>query len=278
MNTLRTTIYLALLASLGACQDRTPGPGTAANATATQAATSAEPETVLGRTVASAIDKARVELENGNIDLSNGVDVDVGDHGRHFRIGGNGHDGRPKAEITPQGDMLVEGRPVEITPAQRALLLQYRHQIIGVAEAGMAVGVKGADLAGKALAETFSGLMHGDADAAGKRIEAEGEKLKADAREICAQLPGMLQTQQQLGASLPAFKPYATMTRQDVDDCMKEDRGVAVTEGNNRFGEEVRQTVRENIRDSVRATVRQPPDDAGQTGKTDDSSGSAARR
>ncbi|MGN6513788.1 MAG: DUF2884 family protein [Lysobacteraceae bacterium] len=275
MNTIRTSLCIALLASLAACQDRTPAHGAQANAPATPAGSTA-PETVLGKTVASALDKARAELESGNIDLSNGVRVQVGDHGRHFEIGGHDHDGRPKAEITPQGDLLVEGKPVDITPAQRALLLQYRQRIIAIAESGMAIGVKGADLAGKALAETFSGLIRGDTDGAGKRIEAEGEKLKADAHRICAQLPGMLQTQQQLAASLPAFKPYATMTQEDVDDCMKDDSGVAVTDGGAAIRSEVQRQVRDNIRDSVRAAVRQPSADAGD--KADDAGDSAARR
>lgn len=264
MTMIRTSLCIALLASLAACQDRTPPP-------ATQASASGGPDTMLGKTVASAIDKARVELEHGNIDLDKGVNVDVGDHGRHFRIGGNGHEGRPKAEITPQGDLLVDGKPVDVTPPQRALLLQYRQQIIGVAEAGMAIGVKGADLAGKALSETFSGLLHGNADAAGKRIEAEGEKLKADARQICTQLPGMLQTQQQLAASLPAFKPYATMTQENIDDCMKEDRGVAVTDGgDNGDGAEVRANIHDAVRDAAHPS-------AGGTA-SDDKRDSAARR
>ncbi|HSR64678.1 MAG TPA: hypothetical protein VLM17_03610, partial [Xanthomonadaceae bacterium] len=241
MNTTRLAPLLLLaLPFLGACER--PHANAPANAPVA-GSTGAPPETMLGKTVASAIEKARHELENGNIDLSHGIKVDVGDRGRHFEIGGNGHDGRAKAEITPQGDLLLDGKPVDVTPAQRALLLQYRQRIIAIAEAGMAVGVKGADLAGKALVETFSGLMHGDADAAGKRIEAEGEKLKADARRICAQLPGMLQAQQQLAASLPAFQPYATMDQHDVDDCMKDDRGVAVTDGGNAFGQQVQQTV-----------------------------------
>ena len=32
----------------------------------------------------------------------------------------------------------------------------------------------------------------------------------------------MLVSQQKLAAALPAFKPYATMTQQDVDDCGKD--------------------------------------------------------
>ncbi|NUS37687.1 MAG: hypothetical protein HOQ02_01490 [Lysobacter sp.] len=266
MNTTRLApLVLLALPFVGACERPH------ASAPPAQAAASAQPETVLGKTVASALDKARKEMETGNINLNHGVDVDVGDHGHHFRIGGNDRDGKPSAEITPQGDLLVDGRQADVTPAQRALLLQYRQQTIGLAEAGMAVGVKGADLAGKALAETFSGLIHGNADAAGKHIQAEGEKLKADARQICAQLPGMLQTQQQLATSLPAFKPYATMTQQDVDDCMKDDKGVAVTSADGGFGEQVRQAVHDNIRDNVRAATHQPPDAADTAAASKDS-------
>ena len=38
----------------------------------------------------------------------------------------------------------------------------------------------------------------------------------------------MMATQQKLAASLPAFKPYATMTQEDIDDCADDidDEGV----------------------------------------------------
>jgi hypothetical protein len=88
---------------------------------------------------------------------------------RHFQIG-NASDGS-KAQLTPRGDLLIDGKAVPVTPQQRAMLLDYRRQIVAVAETGMAIGVKGADLGGKAVLETFSGLMHGNADEAGKRIE-----------------------------------------------------------------------------------------------------------
>jgi hypothetical protein len=35
-------------------------------------------------------------------------------------------------------------------------------------------------------------------------------------------MPAMLASQQALAASLPAFKPYATMDQSDVDDCGKD--------------------------------------------------------
>jgi len=162
---LAPLLVLAALPLIGACQRHEANTSAAAPAAAATTAAAAAPQTVLGKTVDSALRKARDELEKGNIDISRGVDVQMGEHGeKHFAIGAGHGDG--KAEITPAGDLLLQGKPATITPAQRALLLQYRQQIISVAETGMAIGVKGADLAGKALAETFSGLMHGDADQA----------------------------------------------------------------------------------------------------------------
>ena len=228
MNTSLRIVPLALLVLplLGACQRQEQRATTGAAAPSASSTAAAAPETMLGKTVDSALRKARDELETGNIDISRGVDIQTGKEGHRISIGASHGDGQ--AEITPAGDLLLEGKRADISPAQRALLLQYRQQIIKVAEAGMAVGVKGADLAGKAMIETFSGLMHGNADEAGKRIEAEGHRLEAEAQQICTMLPGMLQTQQQLAASLPAFKPYATMTQHDIEDCGKH-AGAAVT-------------------------------------------------
>lgn len=227
MNTFRLVpLVLLALPMLGACQRQEQQRATTAAPPAASSTAAAAPQTILGKTVDSALRKARVELETHNIDITRGVDIQTGEDGQHISVGAGHGDG--KAEITPAGDLLLEGKAVDLSPAQRALVLQYRQQIIKVAEAGMAVGVKGADLAGKAMVETFSGLMHGNAEDAGKRIEAEGHRLEAEARQICTMLPGMMQTQQELASALPAFKPYATMTQHDIEDCGKH-AGAAVT-------------------------------------------------
>jgi hypothetical protein len=217
-------LFLLALPLLGACQRQEQRSSTTATPAASTSAAPA-PQTVLGKSVDAALRKAREELETSNIDISRGVDIQTGEDGHHIAIGAGHGDG--KAEITRAGDLLLAGKAANITPAQRALLLQYRQQIISVAEAGMAVGVKGADLAGQALSDTFSGLIHGNSEEAGKHLEAEGKKLEAEAHRICTFLPGLMQTQQQLAASLPDFKPYATMTQKDVEDCGK--HGAAVT-------------------------------------------------
>ena len=224
MNTIRTLACTALLASLAACQGNAPSATTASNAS--KPAAPAEPGGLSGM-VGAAMDKARAEMETKNIG--------IGGNGVHINV--NGHeintpdDKAPHAEISPQGDLLVEGKPVDITPAQRKLLLEYRGEIIGVASAGMEIGKQGVDIAGKAVGTAIASIFNGKSDQAEQEMKAQGDKIEAAAMKLCDQLQPMLETQQDLAASLPAFKPYASMQQSDIDDCRKHDKGdgVAVT-------------------------------------------------
>jgi hypothetical protein len=214
MNTVRTRTFVLLLAGLpliGACNQQPPAATTPDKVVKVE---TDKPHTLIGKTVAKEIDKARKELATGNISL-NGHDVTI--NGRDYAR--TDDDSRPKAEITPQGDLLLDGKAVAVTPQQRAMLLEYRGQIIAIADAGMTLGSKGAELAGKAIGESLGALFSGNTDEIEKRVEAEAGKIEAEAKLLCRQLPPMLATQQKLAASLPQFKPYATMTQDDVDDC-----------------------------------------------------------
>ena len=159
--------------------------------------------------VGAAMDKARAEMETKNISIGNGVHINV-----------NGHEvnapdsGAPHAEITPQGDLLIAGKAVDVTPAQRKLLLEYRGEVIGVASAGMEIGKQGVDIAGKALNTAVASIFNGKSDQAEQEMKAQGDRIEAAAMKLCDQLPAMLQTQQKLAAELPAFKPYANMAWQ----------------------------------------------------------------
>ena len=111
-----------------------------------------------------------------------------------------------------------------------------RGQVIGIAEAGMAIGAQGANIAGHALSGAV-GAIFGGKDGEQefeKKIEAEAAKIEAEAMKICTRLPGLMAGQQALAAALPEFKPYARMTQEDIDDCGKDigkDKGVAVSSG-----------------------------------------------
>ena len=108
------------------------------------------------------------------------------------------------------------------TPAQQTLLLDYRKQILGIAEAGMDIGAQGADLglnAAKREIGRLSGKSDKDIEAA---IKPQTDKIQAAAAKLCQRLPDLLSSQQKLAAAMPEFRPYATMQQKDVDDCGKD--------------------------------------------------------
>jgi hypothetical protein len=198
MNRIRIFACTALLASLAACQGNTP------SSTASKSpASTPEPESALGRVVHKEIRKAREKLATENISLKSGVRFN-GKGGVNIDTN-DSNDDRPEAEITPKGDLLIEGKAVAINNEQRTLLLQ------------------GADLAAKAMGEAFKGILSGKSEQEiEKSVEAEAAGIKQSAAKLCARLPGLLASQTELAATLPEFKPYATMTREDIDDCMKD--------------------------------------------------------
>jgi hypothetical protein len=153
----------------------------------------------IGKKVRDATDKARDKLAQGNINVSD-------EHNN-------------KAEITPQGDFLINGKPVTIDAQQRALLLDYRKQVERLAGAGMDIGVAGAQLGVKAAGEALRGVFSGNTEDIEKNVNAEAEKIEIQAKTLCNLLPEMMAKQQALAAALPAFKPYATMDQGDIDDC-----------------------------------------------------------
>lgn len=224
MNRIRTLV-VALLASIPllACSEPPAPPAPPASTAGNDS-----PKGMIGRQVEKAIAEARQELRTGNISISDGFNINVNGHEIHSKDAN-----LPKAEISPQGDLLIEGKPVAVNAAQRQQLLAYRGRIIGIAEAGMAIGVQGADIAGEALTGVVGAIFGGKegGQAFEQRMEAQGKKIEAEAVKLCTQLPGLLSTQQALATSLPAFKPYARMTQEDIDDCGKDskDKGVSVT-------------------------------------------------
>lgn len=194
MRTALRNLSVALLACapLMACSDdapATPDP-------------KGEPTTIIGKAVKHATDEAREELAKNNIDLTG--------------------DGTKKAEITPAGDLLVDGKAVPLDDAQRKLVLEYRGRIVAIAEAGIGIGLEGADLAGKAVGVAVEGVLTGNTEQIEKKIEAEAEGIRRSAVKLCEKLPALLDTQNRLAAALPAFQPYAKMDQQDVDDCGKD--------------------------------------------------------
>ena len=217
-------LALALILPLTACNRSTQSdsqPDVAANTAQSKNESADSISSKISGEINKAMREAKQELANKNIEVTA---IRIGNH--NMQIGGdrsNGKDSRPKAEITPQGELLIAGKKVPATPAQQNLLLDYRKQIVGIAQTGIDIGMKGADLglhaARQALWGAFTGKSDKDIEAA---IKPQVDKIQGAALELCKQMPGLLSSQQKLAAALPAFRPYATMEQKDIDDCAKD--------------------------------------------------------
>ena len=154
----------------------------------------------ISSTMAKVSEKAHQEIRTGNMSLG-----DIS--------------GKAEGEVTPQGDFLIDGKPVTVTTEQRQLLIKHRELLATIAISGVEIGMQGVNLAQKAVGESLKGIFNGDTDQVEKKIEAEAQKIEVSANLLCEQLPLLLESQQTLAESLPEFKPYATMTKADIDDC-----------------------------------------------------------
>ncbi len=154
------------------------------------------------RTADRELDTASRQLATGNITLS-ANDAHV-----------------PKAEITPQGNFLIAGNRIALTPQQHQEVSSYRMQYIAIAQQGIAIGKQGVDAGRRAVVPVVFEALFGASD---DKIEASMDKRLTGVRrasvQLCARLPRLMTAQQQLADDLPAFRPYATLTRKKIDDC-----------------------------------------------------------
>lgn len=205
--------FALCLPLLAACQKEAANTASTPTADAGTDADTA-PQTALGRTVARALEEARRELREGNLSLNGNYDVRI--NGKRIqREAGN----LPAAEITPAGEIIIEGRTLATSDESRALARRYREGLLAVAEAGMDLGVQGADLGMKAAGEAIGSLLRGNTAGLEQRLEAEAKRLEASAVQLCDYLPGLLDAQQALAAAVPEFAPYARMEATEIGEC-----------------------------------------------------------
>lgn len=200
---------------LAACSSGNAPASTSSPATGASSA----PSLVAG-VVDHALERAEAKLRTGNITISgndgfvvlSGTDTD--DSGASIL---------PKAQITPRGDLLIGDKPVALTSAQRAMVLDYRQQLIGIAAQGIAIGRQGAALGMSAASEAIAGVFSGKSEQEVRQhVEARASGIREAAAKLCDHLPALMQSQQRLAAALPAFKPYARLTPAKVNECRKD--------------------------------------------------------
>lgn len=183
-------ILLSILigsALLGACsQDRTA----VADKIKTEVAEDIEAD------MNKAIDKAKSDLTDINIDL---------------RDGG-------KATIASNGDLAIKGKPVILTDSQRELTKQYYAASRQIALHGLEIGKESAKLATQAIGSAIGGVINGENEAdIEKKIEAKAGNIEAVAQKLCASAMELKTIQEQLAAAVPEFtpEPMEVVTKED---------------------------------------------------------------
>lgn len=126
-------------------------------------------------------------------------------------------EGQPEGVIDSSGNFAVDGKPVNVTPQQQALLMAYYMNVADVHNIGLKMGKVGGTMAVDAIAHASSSKEADDRAAKG------ADELQTLGIAICKDTAGIKTVQDQLAAQLPAFKPYAGIVdRGSVDDCAKD--------------------------------------------------------
>jgi len=164
--------------------------------------------------------KARTELERENLPLGGGMRF-----GKHTHAHASGST-LPPAQITPAGDLVIDGKTVAVTARQRRMLLDYRHQALALALAGIDAGEKAAMAALQATDTSLFGLIVGGLTGSlERRVEKTvKQEIEPMVAQLCQRLPEVLASQQALAASIPQFEPYVDLQQDDVENCDDEVR------------------------------------------------------
>ena len=182
--------------------------------------------------VANDLDQARQEVrtemaqERAKLDKDNLTLGDSLHFGKESKNEAAKRQNLPKGEITPRGDLLIDGKAVAVDAGQRRQLLAYRAQVIDIAKTGIDAGEKAAMLAIEAtdvsLFRLIAGGLTGSLE---RRVEATVQReIQPMVLQICHRLPELRDSQQALAASVPEFRPYATLDSDDVEDCERDIR------------------------------------------------------
>lgn len=195
--------FCGSVATIGALLLAACGSGQQPTSAAASSPPGASIATAIDRSIDHALARADSRLDTQDIDIST-----------------DASQLQPEAKISPRGDLLIDGKAVALTPAQRAQMLAYRAQLVAIARQGIAIGKQGATLgvnaAGTAIAGAFSGESEQQIHA---KVEAQASGIRQAAAKICDRLPSLMASQRQLATDVPAFKPYATLTQAKIDEC-----------------------------------------------------------
>lgn len=244
-------------AALAACSAGQPPAQVSSVAPAS--ASAAKSHGLIAGAIDDALQRAEVKLTTGDISLSDTGNIGISDR----------DNGAPEAKITPRGDLVIAGKPVDLNAGQRADVLAYRQQLISVARQGIEVGKQGAALGMSAARAAIAGVFSGESEQQVRaRVEGKASGIRRAAMEICNRLPALMAEQQKLADAVPEFRPYAGLTQARIDECR--------TDALRDHGTD-RAATRDRVRQGVRSGIQAATQAAGLASRSaPDASGKAA--
>lgn len=165
-------------------------------------------------------DSVQAEVANAMRDANQQVGTAMATH--NITLQARDGSSVPKAEISPAGDLLVDGKAVPLDASQRKLTLAYRGQLLGLVQAGVGIGTDAAAIATRAASGAIASVFGGDTNKFEADMDAAGKQIQARAMELCDRMPALRQSQDALAAAVPAFRPYARMDDSDEIECRKD--------------------------------------------------------
>lgn len=155
---------------------------------------------------------ATINVDSWSYD-HNGINLDHGNAVIH------GNDGT-EARITPDGALFIAGKSQSVTSAQKQQLIRYVQTVQDMETRGVQLGREAgsfaASMVGEVMADLFSGASGDQID---RKANQRAHDFKQKALPICKDAQTLKQLQDTLTAGLPAFKPYAVIEGDDVNDC-----------------------------------------------------------
>lgn len=133
--------------------------------------------------------------------------------------------GTGTARISADGSLSINGSAIEVDAAQRAHLIALREATAAIAADGIATGKAGATLGMAAAGAALEGVAKGDASDVETKVKGYAAQVKSAAGKICGDLEVVRGAEAALAASLPPFKPYASLSDTDVAKCRTDSQG-----------------------------------------------------
>ena len=151
-------------------------------------------------------------VDTGSTRIANGGIVVTGQNVALHGLNG------AEASIDASGSLFIGDRTVAVDAAQRNQLQQYYEAAQAVREQGIATGEAGVSSAAVAIKNAALRILD-VGNQADRQDAIAAQRVREAANMICLDLRQIKAAQDQLGATLPAFKPYAGIIDDSGADC-----------------------------------------------------------